>query len=159
MGTDEQLDQLEERLAAIHLELERENRKRDRRILTNKVLNVASIIAVICAAMFAWTVHQDERAAAARTATARIATCNHDNAGAITQRNAERLEIRKLIDALVAASADPGLARVRADAFLNGARKDGTDGYYATIDRAHPLRDCTPQGIARYLNIAGRNAL
>lgn len=154
MGTDDQLEQLEVRLGDIHAELTKEAKKRDTRIRTNRILTVLCLAGLIVGGFYARSAHEDLSAQNARTDKARIASCNQSNDAQINQRHAERIEIRKLLDALVQAASDPGLAEMRAETFLNGARKDGSDGYYATIDMAHPLRDCTPEGIARYLNIA-----
>lgn len=160
----EQLRALDGRLTDIHGELQKEGIKRDERIHTNRVLNVwaiaAAIIGIIAggaAGFYGQSVHNDQRAAAHRTAAARIASCEQDNGHAIDQRDADKAEIRRVTDALVESAADPGLAQLRAETFLRGHKADHSDGYDALVDKEHPYRDCTPSGIAKYLNIASAN--
>lgn len=86
--------------------------------------------------------HRDARAARSSLVQYRIATCWHDRRAAFEGIRTDELEIRSLITAALANNSNPN------------AQRDATrilETYDATVERAHPRRDCSPAGIAKYV--------
>lgn len=87
-----------------------------------------------------------QRSEAAQTVIARRASCLQYNAQEAAQVIAEKVEIRAVVAALTAGDMSPSTVQ-RVAVFLAG--------YDLTVDHAHRARDCSPDGIARYLNQKG----
>lgn len=145
------LENLLESTEGIREAIATENTKRDlairsnRRVLRGVILSVAVMIAaIVITVAYAVRSSDDLHAFRSSTTTARIFSCKQDVAKAKLQIRAEKAEIRKTIGALAAQSHDPNIA-ARVHAFYVD--------YDRTVEAEHPLRDCTPAGIAAYLGI------
>lgn len=132
-------------------------RRMDRKFARNLTVMAALLVVVVVLAFSVWNTHGDARHAshAARNAKmalsdyiaqsqiARVASCQNSNMSELKQAAAEKLESHDFVAALIAGSSDPAVI-ARGVAFnLTHDR---------IITGAHSLRDCSPRGIAKFLN-------
>lgn len=105
------------------------------------------VMALTVGFVLTWTHHIDQRSISGQKSeisTSRVASCNQSNTQQTDQAKAEKAEIRILIAALAQGTTDPSISD-RIKTFY----KD----YDAQVDSAHPQRDCTTAGIAKFLNL------
>lgn len=146
---------IEDRLVALlnsvektRLEIHDENIKRDKRIETNNnsirntkifafFVSIIALIAVVVAVTSSYDLHQFRSS----TQSARVASCIQFNNNQLGQIKAEKSEIRKVV---AATQQNPSAQDKKLiDVFLQD--------YDKTVTKSHPLRDCTKQGIQKYL--------
>lgn len=138
-----QIENLDASLEAVHQTLKIEGVKRDKRIRTNRAAIVlAMIIAVVgigvgVRGIVAVNESNDERD------QSRIGSCLQYNKQQDVQIAAEIAQSHDFVDALTQASTDPD---IRTKVVAYDMEHD------ALIQRSHPHRDCSPEGITRYLN-------
>lgn len=132
-------------------------RRMDRKFGRNLVVMGVLLGVVVILAFSVWTTHGDARHASsaakkaqtalatyiAQTQVARVASCNNSNVSELKQAVAERIESHDFVAALTAGATDPVVV-------AKGAAFNMT--HDRIITGAHSLRDCSPAGIAKFLN-------
>lgn len=137
-----QIEKLDDSLEAVHKTLKIEGVKRDKRIRSNRIL---TIFAVAIAVVGIWVGVQGVNAvndSNAERDQAREASCQQYNKQQDVQISAEMAQSHDFVKALAGGSTDPD---VQAKVDLYNKEHD------ALISKSHPRRDCSPEGIAKYL--------
>lgn len=149
MLEDDEDASLGDRLTAIHgtlkalrADLDRDNKKRDQRIRLHRIAIVcAFLVAGFGIFVGAWGVHEVRNSNNERD-KARVAACRQYNDQERQGIAAEIAQSHDLVEALAASSP------VRNQAAVDAYNKN----HDALIRMGHPLRDCSPVGIDKYLN-------
>lgn len=136
------LDRVSTQLDELRRLYEQENAKRDRRIRLNQFLIGVAILAAACGVLVGVGGIRSQQRTNRDTAAARRNSCLQYNLQQSGQASAEKAEVRTFIDALTPEPRTPD-AQKRVDAFL--------PTYDMTVDNGHPGRDCSPEGIRKYL--------
>lgn len=145
------LDLMIDKIDVLRQETEREGEKRDTRIRTNRILNGFAFVLVVVAIFIALAGIRAQDNASASSHDARIASCNQYNMQQHAQAQAERSEFGALDAAFRAAVAanPPGTAEeaARTAAFF----RDLDTRIARAVVAGHQQRDCTPEGIKKFL--------
>lgn len=169
---DDLLESSEDIRAQIKVENDRrdqQNRNNETRMRTNRFTARIAIIVAVIGILVGYSgrhdAHTASRSAARANAAAHVAqvanvktnqilassrkgSCNAQVVSALKANKGQKDQIRVLVDALLAANHTPPSPE------LNAAVARFYVKYDHTVDKDNPLRDCTPRGIACFLNIA-----
>lgn len=146
-GIERRLEDVLESTEGIREQIRLENVKRDRRIRLSRILIllvlVVAVVAVFVAAFSVNSLNNYKH----DTQRARVASCKQFNRQQNAQANAETVEIRAVVFAVVAGD-------------RSAETQHRVEQFYLKYDRliaaSHPLRDCSADGIARYLGQTAR---
>lgn len=137
------LDDVAVGLELVHAKMEIEGKKRDRRIRTNKILVGLTIVLAVIGIWTGISGKIELNQAKQNNQTARINSCLQYNKQQDVIIAAQIAESHDLVNALAAGNHAPDVDEQVA-AF--NKRHDGL------ITKSYPLRDCSPEGIEKYLN-------
>lgn len=125
-------------------------RRMDRKFGRNLMVMGVLVGVVVVLAFSVWNTAGSARKAhnalsdyIAATQVARVASCENSNVSELKQAAAEKIESHDFVAGLIAGSTDPAV-------IARGAAFNAT--HDRLITGAHSLRDCSPAGIARFLN-------
>lgn len=119
---------------------------RTRTIVLVAAITVALAVAVVASGV-GFKAANDLRTSKAATQRARVASCHQFNVQQKAQANAETVEIRAVVFAIVAGDRSAETTHRVEQFYLK---------YDRLIAESHPLRDCTAAGINRYLGLTAR---
>lgn len=138
-----QIEKLDNSLGAVHKTLKAEGLKRDKRIRGNRILTWLVLALALVAIAVGVQGHNALQDTNAERDQARTASCMQYNKQQLVQINAEVSQSHDFVSALTAGSTDPAIGEKAA---LYNQEHD------ALIRKSHPSRDCSPEGIAKYLS-------